>query len=69
MGCHPVAQSSIVLPLPLIVRALLSSLILTALLAACGYKAPLYLPKPKPEAQPQTSPAAQEPKKDAAPSQ
>ena len=53
---------------PLTMRALLSSLILTVLLAACGFKGPLYLPKPKPEAQPQAPSAAQEPKKEAAPS-
>ncbi len=27
-------------------------LLLAALLGACGFKGPLYLPKPKPEAQP-----------------
>ena len=52
-------------PLPLIMRAVLSSLILAALLAACGYKGPLYLPKPKPEAQQQPPSAKQEPKTDA----
>lgn len=36
-------------------RALLSLLVLLALLTACGYKGPLYLPKPKPE--PQAAPA------------
>lgn len=39
-------------------RALLLLIALAALLAACGYKGPLYLPKPKPEAQkPATAPA------------
>ncbi len=33
-----------------------SSLLLLALLAACGYKGPLYLPKPKPAAQTQNAP-------------
>ena len=52
-----------------VMRAIVSSLVLAALLAACGYKGPLYLPKPKPEAQRPASPApAQEPKQDAAPS-
>jgi predicted small lipoprotein YifL len=32
-------------------RALLTLLALAVLLAACGYKGPLYLPKSKPEAQ------------------
>jgi len=39
-------------------RALLPLLMLAALLAACGYKGPLYLPKPKPEAQKPASPPA-----------
>ena len=34
-----------------IMRLALSLLLTGALLAACGYKGPLYLPKPKPEAQ------------------
>ena len=37
-------------------RAVVSMLVLAAMLAACGYKGPLYLPKPKPEAQ-QPAPA------------
>jgi len=42
-------------------RSPLPFLILTALLAGCGYKGPLYLPKPKPEAQqPAKPPAARE---------
>lgn len=32
-------------------RAAISLILLAALLAGCGYKGPLYLPKPKPEAQ------------------
>lgn len=32
-------------------RSLLSLIALAVLLAGCGYKAPLYLPKPKPGAQ------------------
>jgi len=35
-----------------------SSLLLLALLAACGYKGPLYLPKPKPAVQTQNAPGA-----------
>lgn len=42
-------------------RALISLIALAALLAACGYKGPLYLPTPKPEAQkPAAPPAPQE---------
>jgi predicted small lipoprotein YifL len=43
-------------------RALLLLIAIAALSAGCGYKGPLYLPKPKPEAQkkPATPPAAQE---------
>ena len=37
-------------------RVIVSSLVLLSLLAACGYKGPLFLPKPKPEA-PATAPA------------
>jgi predicted small lipoprotein YifL len=36
-------------------RSLLSLITLAVLLAGCGYKAPLYLPKPKPGA-PSTAP-------------
>ena len=44
-------------------RVIVSSLVLLSLLTACGYKGPLFLPKPKPEA-PATAPApAQDPKK------
>jgi predicted small lipoprotein YifL len=39
-------------------RALISLIALAALLAACGYKGPLYLPKPKPEAQKPAPPPA-----------
>jgi len=42
-------------------RALLLLIAVAALSAGCGYKGPLYLPKPKPEAQkPATPPASQE---------
>ena len=47
---------------------LVVSLLLTAvLLAACGYKGPLFLPKPKPEAQPPAS--APDKPRDAPPAQ
>lgn len=53
-----------------VMRAVVSSLVLAALLAACGYKGPLYLPKPKPEEQrPASAAPAQEPKQDATPTQ
>ena len=39
-------------------RALLPLLILTALAAGCGYKGPLYLPKPAPEAKKPANPPA-----------
>jgi predicted small lipoprotein YifL len=39
-------------------RNLLSLLMLAALLAGCGYKGPLYLPKPKPETQKPATPPA-----------
>jgi len=42
-------------------RALSPLIALAVLLAGCGYKGPLYLPKPKPGAQqPATPPASQE---------
>lgn len=45
-------------------RALVPLIVLSLLLAACGYKGPLYLPKPKPEAQkPATPPDSQETEK------
>jgi predicted small lipoprotein YifL len=48
-------------------RAVISMLVLAVLIAACGYKGPLYLPKPKPEA---TSPAPeQKPQQKTAPGQ
>lgn len=50
-------------------RTLLCSLALAAFLAACGYKGPLYLPKPKAEPQPLAAAPAQAPKKDGATSQ
>lgn len=43
-------------------RALLS-LVFLSLLAGCGYKGPLYLPKPKPEPQAAPAPPAQDTKK------
>ena len=42
-------------------RALISLIALAALLVACGYKGPLYLPKPKPEAQKPAPPPASQP--------
>lgn len=50
-------------------RVAVCLLVLVAVLAACGYKGPLYLPKPKPEAPAQPAAPAQEPKKDGAPGQ
>ncbi|MGQ0752509.1 MAG: LPS translocon maturation chaperone LptM [Betaproteobacteria bacterium] len=47
-------------------RSLASLLALLVLLAACGYKGPLYLPKPKPEA-PSASPPAEDKKPKQAP--
>ena len=45
-------------------RATLTLILAAALLTACGYKGPLYLPKPKPEAQkPAMPPASQETEK------
>ena len=46
---------------PHTMRALLSLIVLAALLAACGYKGPLTLPKPKPEAQKPAPPASSQP--------
>jgi len=43
-------------------RALILLIAAVLLLAACGYKGPLTLPKPKPEAQQPAAPAA--PKKE-----
>jgi predicted small lipoprotein YifL len=50
-------------------RAIVSSLVLLSLLAACGYKGPLFLPKPKPETQTTAPAPAQDPKKAAKDSQ
>lgn len=42
-------------------RAVVSMLAIAAMLAACGYKGPLYMPKPKPEArQPAPDPKPQQ---------
>lgn len=57
----PAVESS----LPLLTVRLIPSLFLSAaLLAACGYKGPLYLPKPKPESPPAATKPAPEPRKD-----
>ena len=46
------------LPLTILsMRALLPLIISTLLLAACGYKGPLVLPKPRPELQKPAAPA------------
>jgi predicted small lipoprotein YifL len=37
--------------IPHIMRPAVSLLLAAVLLSACGYKGPLYMPKPKPEAQ------------------
>ena len=42
-------------------RALLLLIVLSSMLAACGYKGPLYLPKPKPAAQKPAAPPAPQP--------
>ena len=42
-------------------RALLLLTAFSLLLAGCGYKAPLYLPKPKPEAQKSAPSASSQP--------
>ena len=45
-------------------RAVFSMIVLALSIAGCGYKGPLYLPKPKPEAQkPAPPPAAQQEEK------
>lgn len=51
----------------LTMRALLPLIVLALLLPGCGYKAPLTLPKPKPEAQQAAPPAAQPDDKKPAP--
>jgi predicted small lipoprotein YifL len=43
------------------VLVILLSAVLVAMLGACGYKGPLYLPKPKPEAQAVKPAPAQDP--------
>ena len=45
-------------------RAAFSMIVLALSIAGCGYKGPLYLPKPKPEAQKPAAPAT--PKKEEA---
>jgi predicted small lipoprotein YifL len=42
-------------------RALLPLIVLASMLAGCGYKGPLYLPKPKPEAKKPAAPPAPAP--------
>lgn len=44
-------------------RAAFVLLLILPLIAACGYKGPLYLPKPKPEAQTTPAPPAEDTKK------
>ena len=45
-------------------RTTLTLILAVALFAGCGYRGPLYLPKPKPEAQkPATPPAPQQDEK------
>jgi predicted small lipoprotein YifL len=39
-------------------RAALSLIVLACAIAGCGYKGPLYMPKPKPEAQKPAPPPA-----------
>lgn len=48
------------------VPALLLPAVFAAALGACGYKGPLYLPKPQPEAQPAKPASAQESQKNGA---
>ena len=42
-------------------RALLPLIVLVAMLAGCGYKGPLYLPKPKADAKKPAAPPAPQP--------
>jgi predicted small lipoprotein YifL len=42
-------------------RSVLASLAALLILAGCGYKGPLYLPKPKPAAQQPAQPAPAQP--------
>lgn len=44
----------------IVMRTALLLLLIVPLLAACGYKGPLYLPKPKPEAQTTPAPPAED---------
>jgi len=44
-------------------RTIVLLLVIVPLIAACGYKGPLYLPKPKPEAQATPAPPAEDTKK------
>ena len=53
--------------LPTIMRAAICLLVLAVLLSGCGYKGPLYLPKPKSEAQ-KPAPAPQQDEKKPDPS-
>ncbi len=46
-----------------IMRALPLLIVLATLSSACGYKGPLYLPKPKPEVQKPAPPAPQQEEK------
>ena len=50
-------------------RVVVCSLVLATVLAACGYKGPLYLPKPKPETQAPAGTPGPESKKDGTPNQ
>jgi len=45
-------------------RAFLALIVLSALLAACGYKGPLYLPPPEPPPQPEAAPKKPAPEND-----
>ena len=54
---------------PHVMRLAVSLVLAGLLLGACGYKGPLYLPKPKPEAQRQDKAPAPDAARDATPSQ
>lgn len=43
-------------------RALLPLIVVASLVAGCGYKGPLYLPKPKPGAEKPVAPPATQPR-------
>lgn len=45
-------------------RAAVTVIVLAAVITACGYKGPLYLPKPKAEAQKPAAPLPEEKKND-----